>query len=76
MNHHYEPEFKQIIVHLHLENERPIKSIASKYDVSHASISNWTNQFRTKYHVNEKAQSDYDCIEENLKLEKQLAELQ
>ena len=70
MNQHYEPEFKKKIVRLHLEEGRSIKGLAAEYGVSKASISNWTKQFR------EEAQADYDFMNENLKLKRQLAELQ
>ena len=76
MSHHYEPEFKKKIVRLHLEDGRSIKSLAAEYGVSHASISNWTAQFRTECQTNEEAQTDYEYMRENLKLKKQLAELQ
>ena len=74
MNQHYEPEFKKKIVRLHLEEGRSLKSLAAEYGVSHASISNWTKQFREECQTNEEA--DYDFMKENLKLKKQLAELQ
>ena len=76
MSQHYEPEFKKNIVRLHLEEGRSLKSLAAEYGISHASISNWTNQFRTECQTNEEAQADYDYMKENLKLKKQLAELQ
>lgn len=76
MNKHYETEFKKKIVRLHLEEGRTLKSLAAEYGVSHASISNWTSQFRSECQTNEEAQADYDSIKENLKLKKQLAELQ
>jgi len=76
MNKHYETEFKKKIVRLHLEEGRTLKSLAAEYGVSHASISNWTSQFLSECQTNEEAQADYDSIKENLKLKKQLAELQ
>ncbi len=76
MNKHYETEFKKKIVRLHLEEGRTLKSLAAEYGVSHASISNWTSQFRSECQTNEEAQADYDFMKENLKLKKQLAELQ
>ena len=76
MNQHYEPEFKKKIVRLHLEEGRSLKSLAAEYGVSHASISNWTNQFREECQTNEEAKADYDYMKENLQLKKQLAELQ
>ena len=76
MNQHYEPEFKKKIVRLHLEEGRSLKSLAAEYGISHASISNWTKQFREDCQTNEEAKADYDFMKENLKLKKQLAELQ
>ena len=76
MNKHYETEVNKKIVRLHLEEGRTLKSLAAEYGVSHASISNWTSQFRSECQTNEEAQADYDFMKENLKLKKQLAELQ
>lgn len=73
---HYETEFKKKIVRLYLEEGRSLKSLAVEYGVSHASISNWTNQFRNECQTNQEAQADYNFMKENLKLRKQLAELQ
>ena len=71
MSKHYETEFKKKIVRLHLEDGRSLKSLAAEYGVSHASISNWTSQFRNECHTNEEAQADYDYMKENSKLKKQ-----
>ena len=76
MNKHYEPEFKKKIVHLHLEEGRTIQGLAAEYSVSKASISNWVYQFRKECKINKEAKADYDSMKENLKLKKQLAELQ
>jgi transposase len=76
MNQHYEPEFKKKIVRLHLEEGRSLKGLAAEYGVSKASISNWTKQFREECQKNEEVQADYDFMKENLKLKRQLAELQ
>jgi transposase len=73
---HYEPEFKKKIVRLHLEEGRTLKGLAEEYGISKASISNWVSQFRTECQINEEAQADYDYMKENLRLKKQLAELQ
>lgn len=73
---HYETEFKKKIVRLHLEEGRSIKSLAKEYGVSHASISNWTSQFRNECQTNEEAKEDYDYMKANLELRKKLAELE
>ena len=74
MNQHYEPKFNKKIVHL--QEGTAHKILAAEYGVSHASISNWTKQFHTECQTNEKAQADYDYMKKNLKLKKQLVELQ
>ena len=75
MNQHSEQDFKKI-VRLHLEEGRSLKGLAAEYGVSKASISNWTKQFREECQKKEEAQADYDFMKENLKLKRQLAELQ
>lgn len=72
MNQHYEPEFKKKIVRLHLEEGRSLKGLAAEYGVSHASISNWRNQFREECQANEEAKADYDYMKENLQLKNSL----
>ena len=76
MSKQYEPEFKKKIVRLHLEEGRTLKVLAAEYGVSKASISIWVKQFREECQTNEEAKADYDFMKENLKLKRQLAELQ
>ena len=76
MTQYYEPEFKKKIVRLHLEEGRSLKGLAAEYGVSKASVSNWTKQFREECQTNEEAKADYDFMKENLRLKKQLIELQ
>lgn len=38
MSKHYEPEFKNRIVRLHLEDGRTLKNLADEYGVSQASM--------------------------------------
>ena len=66
MSKHYEPEFKNRIVRLHFEEGRTLKSLADKYSVSRASITNWINQFRKEFQKNKEAKADYDFKKENL----------
>jgi len=76
MKHHYEAEFKKIIVRLHLEDGRTIHSLAKEYNVSKASISNWVHNFRKECQTNPEAEADYNYMKENLFLRKQLIESQ
>ena len=72
----YKPEFKKKIVRLHLEEGRTIKSLVEEYGISKASVSNWVSQFHKECQKNEEAKEDYDYMKENLRLRKELAELQ
>lgn len=72
MNQNYEPEFKNKIVRLHLEEGRSLKGLAAEYGVSKASISIWTKQFREECQTNEEAKADYDYMKENLQLKSSL----
>ena len=76
MSKHYEPEVKKRIVRLHMKDGRTLKSLAEEYGVSKASISIWVNQYRTECQTNEEAKADYDYMNENLKLKKQMLEFQ
>ena len=75
MSYLYEPEYKNKIVRLHLEEGRTLKSLQDEYKVSKASISNWVTQFRNECQINEKAKEDYDYMKENLRLRKELEEM-
>jgi len=76
MKPHYETEFKNKIVRLHLEEGRTLKGLAEEYSVSKANISNWVRQFREECQINKEAQDDYDYMKENLRLRKELTEFQ
>lgn len=53
MNQNYEPEFKKKIVRLHLEEGRTLRGLAEEYEISKASISIWTKQFREECQEND-----------------------
>jgi len=72
----YEPEFKQKIVRLHLEEWRTIKSLSEEYDVSKASISIWVSNCRQECQTNQQTKEEYDYMMENRKLRKQLEEME
>lgn len=48
----YEPEFKNKIIRLHLEEGRTLMSLAQEYKVNKASISNWVKSYREECQVN------------------------
>lgn len=71
----YEPEFKQKIVRLHLEEGRSIKSLSSEYGVSTAGISIWVRAYREECQINQEHKEDYNYMLENRKLRQQLEEM-
>jgi len=75
MSRNYEPEFKNKLVRLHLEEGRTLKSLQEEYGVSKASISIWVNKFRKECQTNNEAKEDYDYMKENLSLRKELEEI-
>ena len=62
MSKHYEPEFKNRIVRLHLEDGRTLKSLADEYSISRAIITNWITKYRKECQKNEDAKADYDFM--------------
>ena len=80
MPQHYEDEFKKKIVKLHLEQGRTYNSITAEYGVSKASISKWCSEFskecQNKAQTNPNAPNELEIMKENLKLRKQLEELE
>ena len=71
----YDVEFKKKIVRLFREKGRTKKSISNEFSVSVATISNWVRQFRDECQINEKANNEYNYMEENLRLRKELEEV-
>ena len=70
----YDIEFKKKIVRLFLKEGRTKKSISNEFSVSVTTISNWVKQFHEECHINEKANDEYNCMKENLRLRKELEE--
>jgi transposase len=75
MTHYYEPEFKQKMVRLHLEEGRTLVSLQNEYKVSKAAISHWVKDFRTECQTAPQAKENYDFMKENLRLKKELEEV-
>ena len=78
MSRYYEPEFKQKIVRLHLEEGRTFKSLTTEYGVSKASVSKWCTEFSNECQVKSQndptATNDADLMKENLRLRRELEE--
>lgn len=47
----------------------------NEFSVSVATISNWVRQFRDECQINEKANNEYNYMEEKLRLRKELEEI-
>ena len=73
---HYEPEFKQKILRLHLEEGRTLKSLSEEYKVSKASISIWISKNRKECQTSHETKEEYDFMMENRELRKQLDEME
>ena len=75
---HYEPEFKQQIVRLHIEEGRTYRSLTAEYGVSKASICKWCKEFSEECQKNASkkptAQNDLELMKENHRLREELAE--
>lgn len=72
----YDEEFKKKIICLHLEEGRILKGLSDEYGVSKAAISKWTKLYREECQTTASSQSEYDYMKENLKLRKQLEEME
>ena len=71
----YNKEFKSKIVRLHLEDGQTLKSLASEYGVSRASISNWVKEYREECQNNTEVKEEYDLMRENLRLKREMEDM-
>ncbi len=72
----YNEETRKKIVRLHLEEGRSLKSLSEEFSVSKSGISNWVKKYRDECQTNTDAQEEYDLMAENLRLRKQLEEME
>ncbi len=79
MSQRYEPEFKKKIARLHIEGQT-IKSLTAEYEVSKASVTKWTEEYReecqnqTYTAPDGETHNELEVMEENRRLQKDLAE--
>ena len=75
---HYEPEFKQQIVRLHIEEGRTYRSLTAEDGASKASICKWCKEFsegcQQNASKNTTAQNDLELMKENRRLREELAD--
>ena len=78
MPQYYEPEFKQQIVRLHIEEGRTYRSLTAEYGVSKASISKWCKEFSEECQQNAlknpTARNNLELMKENRRLREELAD--
>ena len=70
----YEPEFKEKVLRLHLEEGRTIKSLTEEYNLGQGTLSYWLQQRRKECRSDTKLKEQTDAYEENRRLRKELAE--
>lgn len=74
MPQYYEPEFKQQIVRLHIEEGRSYRSLTAEYGISKASICKWWEECQQNTLKSSTAQNDLELMKENRRLREELAE--
>ncbi len=73
-NQKYEPEFKEKIIRLHLEEGRTKKSLTKEYNLGKGTLTYWLQQRRKECLSNPTIQEENDAYEEVKRLRKELAE--
>ena len=71
----YEPEIKNSMIRLHLEEGRTLASLAAEYNINKATICTWIKQYREECLTDPAKQEEKSFFEENLKLRKEIEEL-
>ena len=78
MSRKFEPEFKNKLVRLRLEEGRTYKSLCQEYGVSKSAISHWCEEYikecQAESQNNPTAVNDADLMKENLRLRRELDE--
>ncbi|MCH3972110.1 MAG: transposase [Oscillospiraceae bacterium] len=67
-------ESKKEVVKLHIQDGRTIASLAAKYGICHAAVSNWICAYREECQTNDAAKSKNELMQEVRQLRKELAE--
>lgn len=70
----YEPEFKQKIVRLYLQEGRTIKSLNEEYQLGDGTVRKWVRAFREECEMNPELNDTKELYEENRKLRRELEE--
>ena len=70
----YEPELKEKILRLHVEEGRTQDSLTKEYGLGQGTISYWLKQRRKECLSNPQLKEQTDAFEENKRLRRELAE--
>ncbi len=73
-NNHYEPELKEKILRLYLEEGRTKKSLTEEYHLGQGTLTYWLQQRRKECQNNPILKEDDERSAEILRLKKELAE--
>jgi len=71
----YEPELKEKILRLYLEEGRTKKSLTEEYHLGSGTITYWLQQRRKECHTNPIVKESTDAYEENKRLRRELDEM-
>ena len=74
-NNHYEPELKQKVLRLYLEEGRTKKSLTEEYNLGQGTLTYWLQQYRKECENNPTKQEESDSYEVAKKLRKEIEEL-
>ena len=55
---------KKRVVRLHIQNGRTIVSLAAKYGICHATVSNWIHAYCKEWQTNDAAKSENKLMQE------------
>lgn len=75
-SNHYEPELKEKILRLHLEEGRTKKSLTEEYHLGQGTLTYWLQQRRKECQSTPQLQEENDTYAEIKRLRKELAEAQ
>lgn len=76
LNNHYEPELKEKILRLYLEEGRTKKSLTEEYHLGQGTLTYWLQQRSKECQSNPSIQEENESYEEIKRLRKELAEAQ
>ncbi|MDL2276291.1 transposase [Breznakia sp. OttesenSCG-928-G09] len=74
-NHHYEPELKQTILRLYLEEDQTKKSLTQEYNLVQGTLTYWLQQYRKECEKNPTKQEESDSHAEAKRLREEIEEL-